>query len=263
MDKLTTKFQDNCFSMEEEAILALRDVYKSGEINAVITGLEKHCYGVYVVDDTDDLKYEMFYISNKPELAGFIISLSSAETESDELTFLFAKHLSLKYPSIDLISAFNTLQGKVRQVYEMYNIITQPVTIKDLNTNRTYMVKGYNGIKTILMIDKLDFYRDHFQADKYEVNEAKEKCVYLMLNIKNSQIKIGQSIDPKFREKTLMGQEPSIYVVAAWIAPVTVEKELHRKFKLKNVRGEWFNLNFQDCESIKSYMKEYSQIECY
>ncbi len=75
--------------------------------------------------------------------------------------------------------------------------------------------------------------------------------------------KIGQSFTPKFREKTLMGQEPSINVITAWIAPISVEKELHRKFESKNTRGEWFNLTFKDCEVIKSHMENYKQLECY
>lgn len=262
MDNLS-KFHDICFSLEQDAIIKLKNVTKSGDLNAVISGLEKHCYGVYVVDDSKDLQYEMFYISNNTELSGFTINLSSEEPECDELTFVFANYLTQEYPELDLLDTFNTLQTKVRKMYEMYDIITRPVTGKEEEGSVTYFLKGHRGIKSILMIDKLDFYRDFFQSEVYGENNAKEKCVYLMLNVRNGQIKIGQSIDPKFREKTLMGQEPSIHVISAWIAPISVEKELHRKFESKNIRGEWFNLTFKDCEIIKSYMMNYAQLECY
>ena len=78
-----------------------------------------------------------------------------------------------------------------------------------------------------------------------------------MFNSRNNLIKIGQSIHPNFREKTLQSQEPEIVVLAIWQAPKMVEKELHKLFHEKRKRGEWFDLDFNDLKEIKTRMEKY------
>jgi len=80
--------------------------------------------------------------------------------------------------------------------------------------------------------------------------------VYLMLDKRNNYIKIGKSIRPTFREKTLQGEQPEIELIAYWEAKPKVEKELHYKFKDKRKRGEWFKLDFIDLKLIKKMMSE-------
>jgi hypothetical protein len=80
--------------------------------------------------------------------------------------------------------------------------------------------------------------------------------VYIMHNKQNDYYKIGRSTNPRYRETTLQAQEPDIELVEAWEAPKKIETELHRKFKSKKIRGEWFRLDLNDLNSIYSFMEE-------
>lgn len=82
-----------------------------------------------------------------------------------------------------------------------------------------------------------------------------ECYVYLMLDTKNHFHKIGISNNPTYREKTLQGDKPSIIKLAAKKYPsrkiaAAIESALHNAFSEKRVRGEWFNLNDEEVNSI-------------
>lgn len=71
--------------------------------------------------------------------------------------------------------------------------------------------------------------------------------IYLMKNERNGLVKIGKSISPKFRERTLQSQEPEISMIfVSCLCEEIIEKDLHEKFSEKRVRGEWFNLTDDD-----------------
>ena len=69
--------------------------------------------------------------------------------------------------------------------------------------------------------------------------------LYLMKNKRNGLYKIGISIDPSNREKTLQAQEPEIKMVKSWDGQASKEKWWHNHFKEYRVRGEWFELTSQ------------------
>lgn len=75
-----------------------------------------------------------------------------------------------------------------------------------------------------------------------------------MLNKSNGYYKIGRSINPIYREKTLQAEEPDVVLIKKWIASAEIEKTLHLKYKLKRIRGEWFALEDKDLEEINSFM---------
>ena len=50
----------------------------------------------------------------------------------------------------------------------------------------------------------------------YFIIMAQKKFTYLMKNTRDGQYKIGESNYPKFREKTLMSQEPVIEIFACF-----------------------------------------------
>ena len=78
--------------------------------------------------------------------------------------------------------------------------------------------------------------------------------VYQIFNKQNKFIKIGKSIQPLHRERTLQAQAPDIVMIAMWKAPGVEETNLHREYKDKRERGEWYALNFSDLREIKTYM---------
>lgn len=71
---------------------------------------------------------------------------------------------------------------------------------------------------------------------------------YLMKDNSNGAIKIGKSKTPGYREDTLMSQNPNITLVA--ICDNDVEKRLHRMYKHKRMRGEWFSLDESDVYDV-------------
>lgn len=77
--------------------------------------------------------------------------------------------------------------------------------------------------------------------------------IYILFDSKAGCYKIGRSIKPEFRERTLMSERSTFKMI--WVSPLTnlrVEKEIHNHFASKRIRGEWFNLDASDIETIKN-----------
>lgn len=78
--------------------------------------------------------------------------------------------------------------------------------------------------------------------------------IYLMFDENTGLFKIGRSLNPEYRERTLQSQAPKILkLFTSCLTYGAKEKELHRHFANKRVRGEWFSLNENDIEFIRNY----------
>ena len=89
--------------------------------------------------------------------------------------------------------------------------------------------------------------------------KTKSGNVYLMINNVNGRIKIGRTTrDPVYREKTLQSQEPEIDLLfyKNVLFMMETEKYLHRFFKRKRFRGEWFDLSEDDIKKAKSIIEK-------
>jgi hypothetical protein len=80
--------------------------------------------------------------------------------------------------------------------------------------------------------------------------------VYLMTDTTNGYHKIGISNNPKYRERTLQSEKPTIELLCAKQYPSrtiaeAIEGALHKAFGEKRLRGEWFNLSDQDVIDLK------------
>jgi len=88
------------------------------------------------------------------------------------------------------------------------------------------------------------FYMIDFIFDEYlkwcERYGEESKKTYLMKDKCNNYYKIGVSKNPKYREKTLQSEKPTIEMVKVW--DKNIESHLHDKYKRQRIRGEWFNL---------------------
>ena len=204
-----------------------------------------------------------FYIDHKYSLGGLEIELSlklSFETRN-KYTISFCQLINDRYPHADIVDTYNTFQSQLRSGFEKLGYFTIG--------NEISMLEGMNGIAIAPLsskgflrfqtIEKIDIYRWLFDENEKEVlvDDNKIKKIYLMLDSVNNLIKIGQSYYPKTREKTLQGVSPKWDLITTWIAPVEEEKKLHKKYKDKRIRGEWFNLGFSDLKEIKEYMNKY------
>ncbi len=88
------------------------------------------------------------------------------------------------------------------------------------------------------------------ESNPVTAHHRKPNYVYLMKNIRNGYYKIGRSIDPKVREKTLQAEDPDIKMVFKVQAPKRLEKTLHQEYQEKRLRGEWFALTRFDVQKI-------------
>ena len=89
------------------------------------------------------------------------------------------------------------------------------------------------------------------KENKLRIKREKSKC-YIIKDNTNNTYKIGTSINPLKREKTLQSQKPNLKLIK--IFENNIEKELQELYKHCRLRGEWFKLNKVQLEYIcKNY----------
>lgn len=99
-------------------------------------------------------------------------------------------------------------------------------------------------------------------SPKQKINNINfDPCyVYLMHDSKNGYHKIGISKTPKYREKTLQSEKPTIDLVCSKEYPSrkiaeAIESALHKVFEENRIRGEWFELSDADVTILKETLK--------
>ena len=100
------------------------------------------------------------------------------------------------------------------------------------------------------------FFPDDDINIKYIESEARNEedvkrhgSLYLMRH-SNGLTKIGRSVQPKAREKTLQAEDPRLEMILCVEGQGYREKALHRIFDELRVRGEWFRLEDRHVEWI-------------
>lgn len=96
-------------------------------------------------------------------------------------------------------------------------------------------------------------YIDQFRG-KVPESKLRRTFIYLMLNKRNRFVKVGVSNNPTFREQTLQSEEPEIELIFKQETRAYVERFLHHVLKEKRVRGEWFELDQKDIESVPNHI---------
>tara|TARA_R110000868_G_scaffold35104_1_gene126013 strand:- start:68 stop:640 length:573 start_codon:yes stop_codon:yes gene_type:complete len=81
---------------------------------------------------------------------------------------------------------------------------------------------------------------DYDKMIKKSINVESITKTYIMKDSNTGYYKIGRSIKPKHREKTLQSEKPSINMVK--IFDRDIEYYLHKKYRRERLRGEWFRL---------------------
>jgi hypothetical protein len=95
--------------------------------------------------------------------------------------------------------------------------------------------------------------RDVYITHLVETQKDDATQVYVMIDNHTGYYKIGKSTNPKYREKTLQSEKPSIHMMFYHEGCSDDEKALHKMFQDKRIRGEWFDLNGSDVKKIKEY----------
>ena len=104
-------------------------------------------------------------------------------------------------------------------------------------------------------------YREVQEKEQRRLRKLKEQKIkekknltktYILKDNTNNTYKIGKSINPLKREKTLQSEKPNLKLIK--IFENNIEKELHGLYKDCRLRGEWFKLNNVQLEYIcKNY----------
>lgn len=122
-----------------------------------------------------------------------------------------------------------------------------------------FTLLGRDGFDKELFLLSKSFF-DHVELKDLEriISSIPEKKyqTYLMFDANSGHYKIGRSIDPKFRERTLQSEKPSISLVGK--TKVDIEKRLHDKYSVYHVRGEWYNLSQHQVKDILDLFKSYN-----
>ena len=131
-----------------------------------------------------------------------------------------------------------------------------------------YIYNYSEGIKSVLKIlrERNNIGQDTFMklVGKYISNNTKsgrrtqQQKTYIMLDTNTNLYKIGKSVQPKVREKTLQSEKPSIELL--YVANDNIESTLHNIYKQHRVRGEWFNLTKDYITKIVRDYKFYPHI---
>jgi hypothetical protein len=247
-------FIDNYYKVELESLIQLNKKNPSEGITRFINGLNDYVYGVFISSDNELNKdtIHLLYAQFKREFECFVIPITFDDPIADEIAFVFAREINLLNPEKEIFEVFNTLQHYRETALEVLGHFTfNPET-----TPNGTLLSVNQLIIPVLKMDRLDFYRKQFanienDSEKYS---SIDNFIYLMVDNTNGLIKIGRSKTPFYREGTLQSKEPQTHLFSYWRAPKEVENELHRKFKKKRVRGEWFRLTISDLDEIKFYM---------
>lgn len=103
---------------------------------------------------------------------------------------------------------------------------------------------------------KTPFFNACLAKTQASIEESKLKAstfntfVYLMEDQRNNLVKIGKSIHPATRERTLQSEEPNVVLRFAIPCDQSMERTLHLEFQEHRVRGEWFKISKTDCVLI-------------
>jgi Meiotically up-regulated gene 113 len=257
LNSLTKTLENLLMEMSEKDILDLSK-NDNGVFNVVV-GLHKESFSTIVWNDEKaNFDYYLIYITKmNQKLEGYLIQLQPLKKNRNVLTNIFSNFIANKYNKNEeeTMGVFNAFQDQQRTVFERKEYLTFGDEIKDeiKNSKSSLIVKGNKMPLYVPFARKQEIVKlDKTKQQK----EENENFVYLMHNKSNGYYKIGRSIKPEHREKTLQAQEPDVILIEKWMAPAEIERLLHQKYKQKRKRGEWFELIENDIEEIKIFMLE-------
>ena len=121
----------------------------------------------------------------------------------------------------------------------------------DEGTSISYLIDYF---KKMLSENENHFSNKIVNVEKSIKDSDKIRFTYIMYDQISGFYKIGKSINPEFREKTLSSQTPQIKLINKCLESIVSERYLHSLFSNKNVRGEWFNLEMDEIEHIFNLM---------
>jgi recombinational DNA repair ATPase RecF len=125
-------------------------------------------------------------------------------------------------------------KDKIKFILEFNNKVNISIIANILNCSKMNISKTIK--KHSIKYEKLGKKRNEILF-----KQKKNYKTYIIKDLTNNIYKIGKSVNPKLREKTLQSEKPSIKIIKVFNK--NIENELHLKYSKNRIRGEWFNLN--------------------
>lgn len=181
------------------------------------------------------------------------LNFSKVEITQTELETFSCKKL-LKW-KIEYENKNKSIISEAKNFY-WYNNDNYSLVVQSLASQYQELVKKYIE-NHIPLIERKTIAQINFESGSPTIVE---KCyVYLMIDTTNNFYKIGISNKPKYREKTLQSDKPTIELLCCKSFPnrktaEILEKTLHKFYESKRIRGEWFNLNEFEIKDILSIL---------
>jgi len=249
--------------------------------------------GIFSKSDNSniDFFFSFIYFQNNDYIVFSFNPKQLKPRQKDKIIFLFKNNAQLEYElSSNPIASKNnsnekTLEYKslitISELELFANIDFKKWKISLLSEEREILggeiggEKNYESKNNLNLVIK-KYAKDYIELVKkiipnYEslrvreikkVDEVKiDSCfVYLMQDTSNGYFKIGISNQPKYREKTLQSEKPTIEMIISKKYPIrkiaeSFEKSLHTTYSDKRIRGEWFELNETDVKHIIESLK--------
>lgn len=103
----------------------------------------------------------------------------------------------------------------------------------------------------------IEIYRPQSEIIKNE-KKVTSGFIYIAKCNHTNYYKIGYSVkNTKYRIAQLKTANPTLELyISIAVKNILFEKELHKIFEEKKVRGEWFNLDLEELNYIKNYLKD-------
>lgn len=187
--------------------------------------------------------------------------ITREKTESQRIVdFLKANNL-IKFIFYDNLVYENTFVLKMQEeVFVTFEnnkckVIT-PFETKIVKTEKEFVDFLEQTKREFQVPDDVRHLEKVFKGD----DKKEDGYVYLMIDHNTKLYKIGWSKQPKVREKTLQSEQPKIELLKSFRTNKSSETELHRYFKDKRIRGEWFNLTPSDLNLIDVYFQDKNEL---
>jgi hypothetical protein len=182
------------------------------------------------------------------------------------------------YQIIDIKNAFYNQHSNYGEDYdenETYYFKPLDISFKPVSDIAIYkpLILSVRGELLDSNYHKLD--KKYYDSDRIKISHLKEiekrkdpkviantfTQVYIMIDKNTGYYKIGRSLNPIKREKTLQSEKPTIELLQTFNAKIIDERNLHIMFANKRIRGEWFDLSGSDMQSITTYFNNKNLID--
>lgn len=212
-------------------------------------------------------KGDKLYFSNgiTPYLELEVIHPSHASQYEDDRTvdfFLLEKDIESlinnQFKEIIIVYKDGSPRTSIKNIwygFDHYDFKKEPRSKACEDVFCAYVIAYRNALLSIGLISSPKSKKEKERKVKFD------PCyVYLMHDSKNGYHKIGISKTPKYREKTLQSEKPTIDMVCAKEYPSrkiaeAIEAALHKVYEDCRIRGEWFNLSEEDVTILKETLK--------